>query len=284
MPCTMLTNTPPPVKANAKVNLALRITRRRSDGYHNLSTLFQEIDLHDNLWFKPASTLRLTTTMPELATDESNLCTRAYNTFKKLISSPPAYAIHLEKNIPLGAGLGGGSADAAAVLKFLNTAWQINLGIQALQKIAAEVGSDVPFYINGGTQGATGRGEILTPLRPPDNFVLLLVIPPLAISTAWAYQQFNPADCKPPYDFDDFTRGKRIHWELCENQFESIVFQHYPELKAIKIGLQKNGARYAALTGSGSALFGVFDTAKEAQSASQNFSAYQTFVARPVLR
>lgn len=270
------------INSNAKINLALRITARRPDGYHDLSTLFQEIDLHDTLEFTPAEQYSFSTSNPDLPVNEDNLCTRAYHAMECLAPGRQPWQIFLTKNIPIGAGLGGGSSNAAAVLKFLNRAWQMNLDDSAMICIARTVGSDVPFYINGKTQYGAGVGEILTPLILPEEFVILLVLPEISISTAWAYRRFDPADCKPPYDFSELIAGERIRWELFENQFEPVVFSAYPQLEKLKEQIRDTGALYAGLSGSGSAMFGVFTDRSGAQAAAVQLSEWHSAVVNPV--
>lgn len=270
------------VKANAKVNLALRITGKRPDGYHNLSSLFQEIDLADDLIFSPAEEFSLTTNLPSLPTDERNLCTRAYFTLFKNFHPRKHYKITLIKKIPCGSGLGGGSSDAATVVKFLNSAWDLRLSTQELIKIAKTIGADVPFFILGGTQIVTGIGDILSPINLPEDFTLLLVIPALEISTAWAYAQFKPSNYKSPFDFNLLISEAKICWDKFENQFEEVIFPNFPELADIKSALYKHGAIYAGLSGSGSTMFGVFKSKELAQESARYFSNHLTIITHPI--
>jgi|UPI00035D0EE6 4-diphosphocytidyl-2-C-methyl-D-erythritol kinase len=270
------------VKANAKINLALRITGKRTDGYHDLSTIFQEIDFYDRLFFQPAEKFSLTTNNAHLPTDAGNLCTRAYQLLAKRYPRKLAFSIHLEKNIPLGAGLGGGSADAAAVLKFLNRAWDLALELNQLEQLAADLGADVPFFIRGGTQGASGIGERLTPLKLPHDFYILLAIPNIAVSTAWAYQQFRPGDFRPPLDFQQLFDQYIIHWEQFENQFESKVFPSFPKIQEIKESLLTSKALYVGLSGSGATIFGIYRDEEAARHAARLLRDVRTVVTRPI--
>ena len=271
------------IHANAKVNLALRITGRRADGYHRISSVFQQIDAHDTLFFTAADNYQLTCSNAALPCGESNLCTRAYRALEKRYADHQQWQIHLEKNVPLGSGLGGGSADAAAVLVFLNRAWQLQLSEPELLKIAATIGSDVPFFIRGKTQGVEGIGDILRPLQLPTRPLFLLVCPAVAISTAWAYRQFDLTKRKDGYKFNDLFEGNKIHYELFENQFESVVFPAYPEIGRIKTTLLAQGAVHAGLSGSGSTVFGIFQEKETAEVARSYFAAYQTFLSLPIL-
>ncbi len=270
------------IRSNAKINLALRITARRPDGYHDLSTVFQEIDFYDTLEFTPANRFSFGTLNPDLPVNEDNLCTRAYRLMESLAPNGQPYQIFLTKQIPIGAGLGGGSSNAAAVLKFLNQSWQLNLAESELIRLARRLGADVPFYIHGGTQAATGVGEVLTPLELPEKFTVLLVLPDINISTAWAYRQFEPADCKPPYDLNAIADNGRIHWELFENQFEAVVFPVYPQLARLKRQIQDAGANYAGLSGSGSAMFGIFCDRRRARAAADRLTGWPCRVVDPV--
>lgn len=269
--------------SNAKINLALRITGQLPNGYHTISSLFQEIDLHDTLTFSPASNYSLTCSTPDLPCDERNLCNRAYRRMESLNRGGQAWQIFLKKRIPVGAGLGGGSSNAATVLKFLNDAWGLQQSDEKLERIAAEIGADVPFYIRGKTQSVEGIGDRLSPVSLPESFVLLLICPPVAISTRWAYQQFNLTNQKEGYKFQSLFNSSRINWELFENQFESVVFPTYPEIGAIKAELLAAGARYAGLSGSGSTVFGVFDDRGGAERAQKRFKSHLTHLSFPII-
>jgi 4-diphosphocytidyl-2-C-methyl-D-erythritol kinase len=271
------------VQAHAKVNLALRITNRRSDGYHDISSIFQEIELHDRITFTPAREYRLHCNHPALPVDATNLCTRAYLRMKMYAPSTSDYHLYLEKQIPVGAGLGGGSSDAAAVLKFLNQAWGLNFDTRQLVKVASSIGADIPFYIQGKTQLAEGIGDKLRPIQLPESFVLLLVCPDFSISTAWAYRQFDLTLKQEAYKFSDLFSNATVNWSLFENQFEAVVFPAYPETGWIKQALLNQQALYAGLSGSGSTVFGVFHNNRKAARVLHRFSTYTTFVTLPIL-
>jgi len=271
------------LRSNAKVNLCLRITGRRADGYHTLSSIFQEIDLHDLLTFTPAADYSLSCDNPQIACDRTNLCTRAYKAMQQIANSPSNWHIHLEKRIPIGAGLGGGSSNAATVIKFLNQVWQLNRSESELLQITTRLGADVAFFIRGKTQLAEGIGEQLVPITLPEDFIFLLICPPIQVSTRWAYQQFNLTKKKEGYKFRRLFESGRIRWELFENQFETVVFPAYPEIGIIKNQLLQKGALYAGLSGSGSTMFGIFKDRHCAASARQLFTNYPTFIALPVI-
>jgi 4-diphosphocytidyl-2-C-methyl-D-erythritol kinase len=278
----MQKNKPIKVKSNAKLNLALRITGVRPNGYHNISSIFQEIDLHDIITFSPSENFRIICSNDKVPYDSGNLCHSIYMAMKRYAPHSGDWNIHIQKNISIGSGLGGGSSNAAAVLKFLNKEWEINLGNNELVKLAASIGGDVPFYIKGKTQYVSGIGELLEPIKLPGDFVFLLVCSNIHISTKWAYNQFNLTMTKEEYKFNDLFDSKRVFWELFENQFESVVFQAYPEVGIIKKRLLENGAQYAGLSGSGSTVFGVYRYIEEAKQSQSVFSKYTTYISLPI--
>jgi len=272
------------VKSHAKINLALRITGRYPDGYHSLSSLFLEIELHDRLRFTPSDTYSLIVDGRDLTGDHSNTIYRAYDIIKKNFGMKQEWEIEVEKIIPPGAGLGGGSSNGAAVLRFLNEALGLGLRHDQLEKIALEIGCDVPFFIQGGLQFVEGRGEKLTTVNIDFPYSILLVYPGIHISTGWAYSQFSLTNRKEGYKLESLFSNGDIHWELFENQFEDIVFQTHPEVGKIKEDLVKVGAIYAGLSGSGSTVFGIYDSIPSARMAERVFTNYQTFVTLPTTR
>ena len=237
------------VSAYAKINWSLRITGKRADGYHDLETLFQTISLHDTLTFTESDRLSLTCDDPTIPVDESNLVLRA----ARLLGAPPV-AIHLHKEIPAGGGLGGGSSDAAATLKALS------IDGQSLDDLALSLGSDVPFFLTGGTAYATGRGEILTPLPSVGRIPLLLLIPEERVNTAQAFarvQRFSaPLGSHRYRDMTDLLD----HSAKLVNDFEEPIFAMLPGLRVLKNGLYEAGAAWAAMSGSGSTIVGAFRT------------------------
>lgn len=254
------------VRAFAKINWTLRVTGRRDDGYHDLETIFQTISLHDTLTFTPSDRLTLTCDDPAIPVDDSNLVVRA----ARLADTP--YAIHLEKRIPHGGGLGGGSSDAAATLTAL--------GIPR-PELALSLGSDVPFFLAGGTAYATGRGEVLTPLRNRAGIALLLLFPPERVLTPEAFRmlrRFSPAvGIDRLRDFDPLTDR-----ELLINDFEEPVFERLPQLRTLKQRLYDAGAHWAAMTGSGSTIVGAFADAAARDAARAHFSDVRVEAAESV--
>jgi 4-diphosphocytidyl-2-C-methyl-D-erythritol kinase len=240
------------VKSFAKINWSLRITGKRSDGFHDLETVFQTISLHDELTFTPAEELSLTCDDPSIPTDDTNLVMRA----ARAVNAPPVH-IELRKRIPAGGGLGGGSSNAAATL--------LALGHGDLRDVALSLGSDVPFFLMGGTAYATGRGEILTPLPLRTGVPLLLVLPEERVLTKDAFARITRYS--PPLGIDAYRSG----YDTFSNDFEGPVFSMLPGLGTYKKRLYETGAIYAAMSGSGSTLFGAYESAAARDAAAAAF-------------
>lgn len=249
-----------------------------------------QIDLADQLHFQKTSSAGLTLTcdQPELPVDESNLCYRAYQLIREAAAKPLNVSLHLEKKIPAGAGLGGGSSDAAVTLMALNRFFELDLPIDRLLQLATELGSDVPFFLTGGMCRGRGRGEILEPIDDLPAFWVLLVTPPVAVSTAWAYQNYNKLGLTKTEKYRKLPSSNILHFsgvellEVCQNDLEAAVFEKYEELAKIKAQLQNSGAMVSSMTGSGSAMFGLFRTRQEAQEQTKIFESSSTFVAKPI--
>ncbi|MFC1619254.1 4-(cytidine 5'-diphospho)-2-C-methyl-D-erythritol kinase [Candidatus Neomarinimicrobiota bacterium] len=273
--------------SNSKINLGLRIVGQREDGYHLLHTLFQEIDFGDQLTIRSLPTMDITlaitgTAGKTLPTDSSNLCYRAAQLFQMKTGARKGIQIHLEKRIPVGAGLGGGSSNAAAVLRALNKLWGVHLTERELEEMAVEIGADVPFFIRGGLQLGEGIGETLTPLKVGLPYSILLVIPPIRISTAWAYGQWTGRKEQPAASsLDQLIREQSIPWEKFTNDFESIIFGQHRLLKIIKSDLLKAGAEYASLSGSGSAIYGLFADPQLAERTASKVTDAQAILTKP---
>ena len=273
--------------SHAKINLGLQVLNKREDGYHNLHSLFMEIDLADELSFREASELNLGIEGADLPLDENNLITKAYRLIRSKVEDVQSeYSIHLKKKIPIGGGLGGGSSNAATVLTTLNQLWELNLTEDELENMSKSLGADVPFFIRGGIQLIEGIGDVLSPIDPAPmkDLQFILVVPPIHISTPWAYRALNktlqPDKSRPKFA----PLSKPMNWELFDNDFERIIYETYPEIRETKVNLQKAGALYAGLSGSGSTVFGVFDNLQKAKSILEQFDQYQTFLTSPVFR
>jgi 4-diphosphocytidyl-2-C-methyl-D-erythritol kinase len=275
------------ITARAKINLGLRINGLRPDGYHEISSVFQEIDLADKIWLHEVSEahLSLTCDRPDLPADDDNLCLKAARLLRETTACPRGVRIELTKHIPIGAGLGGGSSDAAAVLLGLNRLWELNLDQATLLDLAARLGSDVPFFIYGGCCLAGGRGEELRRIDPLVTGPMVLVAPNVPISTAWAYKNIETYRLTSKEDFIKFHVYFQMHHspalfqEYLRNDFESLIFANYPVLRQLKEAFLKTGAWYASLSGSGSAVFGLYKKDKTAQAARGHVAAFgQTFL------
>tara|TARA_S200000501_G_scaffold25072_2_gene21757 strand:+ start:54184 stop:55026 length:843 start_codon:yes stop_codon:yes gene_type:complete len=273
------------IKSNSKVNIGLNILNHRPDGYHNINTVFQEIDFHDTLIVeKQKSGFSFSCNVDWLSNSNNNLCFQAWKKLKRLYDFG-GVSIKLEKNIPPGKGLGGGSSNAASVLKALVKLYKLKISRKKLEQIGSGIGADIPFFINGGTQIGKGIGEVLKPLNVHIPGRYLLVMPKIFIDTSWAFRKFKKILDKPrdTINFTDFLKNGNIHFELFENDFESIVVPAYPEIGVIKNKLRDLGAVYASLSGSGSTVFGIFDEDATAKVAESHFlSKYKIFLSNPI--
>jgi len=244
---------------NAKINLGLHITEKRPDGFHNLETVFVPVDWTDVLELAPSNETEFSASGITISGDsEDNLVMKAYRLIQK-DHQLPELKIHLHKQIPFGAGLGGGSSDAAFMLKMLNKTFDLNIPEEKLMNYAAILGSDCPFFILNKPVFATGRGEIMNiiNLRLNDTFIFL-VKPPVEVSTAEAFRYVIPE--KPSVSIPEILNLPVQEWKnKLVNQFESSVFRQYPEIGAIKQKLYEMGAQYASMSGSGSCVFGLFN-------------------------
>lgn len=246
--------------ANAKINLGLHIINKRPDGYHNLETVFYPIPLYDVVEVVRADQIRFFPTGLPIGgqAEEQNLCIRAYHLLKADFDLPPV-EIHLHKSIPIGAGLGGGSSDAAATLRALNEDFQLGLAAERLEEYAGRLGADCPFFIRNQPVFASGTGTDFAPVDLTlKGKYLLLLWPALHISTAEAYRTCIPRGTGG--DLKNLIQLPTSQWRsTLVNDFENSLFPAFPILTRIKAKLYEMGAEYAAMSGSGSALFGLFD-------------------------
>ena len=281
-------------KAYAKINLGLKVLGRRPDGYHEILSVAQCVDLADVLYFEPASSDQLTCSLDSLLTGPDNLVCRAVDAFRARLARPPqSFRIHLKKNIPIGAGLGGGSADAAAALRALNRFYDQPFSNAGLCQIAATLGSDIPFLVEGGTALLRGRGEILENLSWESAVFYVLAYPEVEISTTWAYKQLGQSgpiltENTPYFNFVVSLSGGCVDhdglFEVLENDFTPAVNRAYPIVAELRSQLDRAGARTTSMSGSGSTVYGIFDdrkTASQAQSALQR-QGCRSFLCQPV--
>jgi 4-diphosphocytidyl-2-C-methyl-D-erythritol kinase len=277
-------------RARAKVNLALEVLHRRRDGYHEIETIFQSIDLFDELDIRLNRSGKVIVTCddPDIPTDETNLCHRALLRMRAHAGPDLGAVIHLQKNIPQSAGLGGGSADAAAVILAVDRGEALDLPLKTLEKAALDCGSDVPFMLRGGTMLGRGRGEVLTPLTGLRRGIFLIVKPPVDIATAWVYKNVNFQLTRHRYRFNlkavnaILSRFPDVALTF-RNALEDVVCPSYPSVREVLEELLASRPYFASMTGSGSALFAILGNEEEAGHLADRFSVrgFYTAVAEP---
>jgi 4-diphosphocytidyl-2-C-methyl-D-erythritol kinase len=269
------------VPAFAKINLGLRVHGRRLDGYHEISTVFQTITLRDTLSFQATTDgkLGLVCSDPSIPADDSNLVLRAASALRERYGVSDGARVELEKLIPAGGGLGGGSADAAVTLAALATLWGVETNTQELAEIGARLGADVPFFLSGGTALGTGTGTDIRPLEDAPKMHLVIVAPGAHVSTAEAYRALGaPALTKeePLVNLSVSRTEADFPDSLCDvwsNDFEAVVVRLYPEIGRAREVLEGVGARRVLLSGSGSSVFGVFESKWEAARARETLKS-----------
>ena len=272
----------------AKINLGLRILGKRADAYHAIQTILQMLDLCDWLTLRvnDAGNIRLTCSTPTLPTDEGNLVIRAARLLQRRGKVPLGVDIYLEKRIPLAAGLGGGSSDAATTLLTLNRLWDLHWDATRLQQMAAQLGSDVPFFLGGPTALAQGRGEEVKPLPPPALLTGVLVNPGFEVPAGWAYAHFNGQSLATDQTMATIMEalGTRDLARLADalvNDLEPGVAAVYPAIREMKDRLRSAGAAVTFMCGSGPTVCGIFQHPAEAQQAATHLPARQAWVIIP---
>lgn len=266
------------VEASAKVNLYLRVLGRRADGYHEILSLLQAVSLADRLIFRALDPAGAVALHGDFAVEpEKNLIVQAVRAFRAVTGIDRGVRIDVEKRIPAGAGLGGGSSDAAAALVALDRLWGTGLGLPRLRALAERLGSDVPFFLHGAASIVEGRGERVRPLPARSDFCLILFHPPFAIDTAAAYRWLDmdphrTAGTAAALALEAMYREAPVgQWRL-ENSFDPVVEARFPLVAEIKRLLIGQNARYAGLSGSGSTVFGLFEGRDEAEKAARGLS------------
>ena len=259
------------LKAPAKVNLFLEILGKRDDGYHEIETIMQEIDLADNLQFEETQGgVRLECNNKNIPINQDNLVCKAANLILKECGIKKGVLISLEKNIPVGAGLGGGSSDAAATLKALNSLWGVGLNDGELMEFAAKLGSDIPFFINGKTSLCSGRGEMISPVTVRSRMDYLILFPRVHISTETIYKNLKIDLTKKRKDVSFFLDALKYSEvvgisKLLFNRLEEVIFTTYPDLLQIKSALESFDFCGLSISGSGSAFFGLCNDRHQAE-------------------
>ncbi len=266
-------------KAYAKINLVLNIGDLRPDGYHDIQTIMQSLELHDDVTVEQTGGTGITVTasVDTIPTDESNLAVKAVKAFAAKTGVPAeGLSIHIEKRIPVAAGLGGGSSDAAATLRALNVLYETNLSVDELVEIGIEVGSDVPFCVHGGCAYVEGKGDMVVPTTPMPQCIIVIGKPDLAISTEKMYQRFDQAELPQRADHTpEIMLGLR--WENLKavaesvgNAFEQVLMKNERNtVDMMKEVMNQFGTLGTAMTGSGPAVFGIFDNELYARVASE---------------
>jgi 4-diphosphocytidyl-2-C-methyl-D-erythritol kinase len=262
------------VRAPGKLNIRLKVTGRRPDGYHELVSIMVPIGLYDHIEIKRSPTPGITLSCRgiDLPEDERNLVYRAARSFLSFTGSEQGLSISLTKNIPVAAGLGGGSSDAAFTLAALNRMWGHPLTVQDLADLAVRLGADVPFFLRGGPCIARGIGEILEPIRNWPKLWYVIVMPPFSVSTAWVYDNLKLKLTTGEYDsiISFLESGIFSLADILENDLESVTASRFPSITTIKKSLMAEGAEGALMSGSGPSVFGVFRSKDRALAAKRH--------------
>ncbi len=294
------------IKTPAKINLLLHVKGKRPDGYHDIVTVMQAIDLYDELHIEKAENIELQCTSPDVPSDENNLVYMAAVKLREFSGINKGASIRLKKNIPVAAGLGGGSSDAAAVLSGLNHLWGLGLQEETLRELGRKIGSDVPFFLGGPTALGFGRGDELTQISNETDYWYLLVNPGILISTPWVYSQVDISSDNVrgnvlPGERDNWIgplmrpnleltnegvhikiflpdglrlEGNKI-WLFPYNDLEGVVIRRYPVIKKIKDEMVASGAMFAMMSGSGSSVFGIFRDRDSVERANSKMQCYE---------
>ena len=258
-------------KAYAKVNITLDVVGKREDGYHLLKMIMQNIDIYDVITIeKIESGIEITCNKPYVPTDERNLAYKAAKLFKDTFNITSGVSINIKKNIPVAAGLAGGSTDCAAVLKIMNKLFQVNADNEKLMELGVKLGADVPYCINGGTALCEGIGEILTPLKPFKNHIIVLVKPPFGVSTKDVYKNFDLGRVKnhPETDKVITYMNEDNLYEVAKNMknlLENVTLKKHKVISSIKSEMESLGAIKAMMSGSGPTVFGLCQHYSRAQ-------------------
>ncbi len=272
------------IKSPSKVNLGLKVLNQREDGYHNISSIFIQLDLCDILEFYPSKKISINFRNAPISS-KSNSVISAVEVISSYCNIEIKNKIEIKKNIPIGGGLGGGSSNAAYTLIALNKLYNLNLSNIVLEKLACEIGSDVPFFIRGGIKeiGKTGYDIKEINFESIKDKFFLLVMPNFTISTKWAYNKVKKHLHAQRNNHKFPPLDDKVDWTLFENDFEHIICLTYPEILNIKDILYKEGALYSGLSGSGSTMFGIYDDIIMAKKTITSLKKYHTHIASPLI-
>jgi 4-diphosphocytidyl-2-C-methyl-D-erythritol kinase len=276
------------IRAPAKVNLSLRVVGKRRDGYHLIDSIMVPVSLYDEIEIKrarPGAKLSVACDDPKIPSGEKNLAYKAAALLLGKDAAKTPVAIHIRKRIPAGAGLGGGSSDAAAVLVGVNRLLRLKKSRRQLLRLAGRIGADAPFFVLGRPARARGIGERLEPLKSPGRLWLVVVYPGFPISTAWAYRSLSFKLTKniEKTSLNSFVRPLHVGAIDLVNDLEKPVFRRYPKVARLKRKLAEAGAAGTLMSGSGSSVFGIFSSGDKARKAFlrlQRENGLQTFLVR----
>jgi len=272
------------VESPAKINLGLNVVRKREDGYHDLETIFIPLLLSDKITLTKSNKSSFRTDSELLNQLKDNLILKAIRLLQDFTDRKFVLDIFVEKVIPIGGGLGGGSSNAATTLKTVNKMFDLGLSYQELSKLALELGSDVPYFLNPVPSHAESRGELLYPLNIEIPYPILIVNPGIKIDTAWAFKKIRPVSPVKNLrqilqeNLDDFDKLK----SCVKNDFEAVVFKEFPLIEQIKEEFYKQGAEFALMSGTGSTIYGIFSNLQKANWAEEHFKQnYFTYLNNP---
>lgn len=275
------------LRAYAKVNLGLDVVRKREDGYHEVSMIMQTVKLFDRLHFEKQQedTIELTTNLKFLPVDENNLVYKVVRQLKEEFQIKEGIRIHLDKHIPVAAGMAGGSSDCAAALFGMNRMFGLNLSRKELMERGVKLGADVPYCIMRGTALSEGIGEILTPLPPMPNCYIVIAKPPISVSTKYVYEHLDLPNLEHHPNISAMVEALKNHdlkgiTATMENVLETVTIHEYPVIKDIKTMMLQAGAENALMSGSGPTVFGIFTDKELAVKA--NDTIYQSGLAKQV--
>ncbi len=272
------------VNAYAKINLGLDVLRRREDGYHDVCMIMQSLELHDSITINQTNGhgISMTTNLPFLPDNQDNLVYKAAALFMETYGLSTGLSIRLEKNIPVAAGLAGGSSDAAATLLGLNQLFHMERSKEELMKLGVRIGADVPYCILLGTALSEGIGEILTPLSPIPSCSILLVKPDISVSTKYVYENLHLNEGSPHPDIQAMRtalNASDLHTlaKAMDNILQTVTVKEYPIISEIKDKMKELGALNSLMSGSGPTVFGIYQNRKSAKKAYEYFKKYQHF-------
>ncbi|MBI5471045.1 MAG: 4-(cytidine 5'-diphospho)-2-C-methyl-D-erythritol kinase [Ignavibacteriae bacterium] len=274
-------------RAYAKINLGLRVLEKRPDGFHNIVTAFHRIDTFDEIELTAADEISVVSSSFDAPSDETNICHKAARLLAARLNMDTGVRISITKRIPVGAGLGGGSSDAAIVLRELPAFWKKTIPESELRSLALQLGSDVPFFLGTKSAVGRGRGELLEFFDLDIPYAIVVCNPNIHVSTAWAYKHVTPTSSDQQIDLHTTLltgmKDPTILTERLKNDFEEPVFKEFPEVGQLKSLLLRDGAVFASMSGSGSSVYGFFDNSDAAMALRHKLDrkSYRTFMTQP---